>query len=916
MYINLMIDLIYILYFVDAKHEDCQPSGIVENISALPRMKIKPHTFSRGSSMMVAAKLLLFLTSVIHHGSSQLTCPSECDCDFTYHVTVNCSSRGLSALPPDTPVNVSTLILRGNHLSGLDGLTRFHQLQVLDASHNVITNMNNDFSSMPNLLKLNLQGNKLTVSPNLQNSVIGWLDISGNDIQNLNVSQFTSNLTYLNISNNPLENGMEQINEYLTDLQVLDLSNISSMWTGNLSMENLSNLKEIYLRKNFLEECSDNVLSLNSSHLEIIDLSENNIIYLENCTFRQMPNLKELYLDGNNISDLSEKSFQSLPMLQVLSLNRNKIKQITSPVFQSMSSLQKLSLNNMPHLYYLSKTAFAGLRHLRELELSNNPHLSYISEELVSDMESLESLNLSHNNISILAKPMFSPLTNLHIDISGNFLVCDCHIHWINDLLRSNDTAITFNNPHNLTCMLNGSTASHLLMLEDNLKCPETSLQHDNSEVAVPVGSSARLHCPYQGDHPPIITWVTPRNVRLVFFNTHTLAQWNYPSISDVQQNGSFHGDHYWHDTEDYYPELSDYPDRMVILQDGSLFIDYVLRIDSGPFQCIVESPLNKSTFQILLRLDYQVLMEVKIFSLFVGLGCAASFFMLNLIYAFIAAAARKCISQRRREAIMQFLENFDQYKTNKLSSLRDNYNGQVARIRETYHNRMTKLRENYSTQMTRFREGASHIKEGTTHRVDIIKDKYQIKQRKLREYSSQQLHQLRDTYNTQLLKVREYGSLQLGKVHKKYKLKQKHMIKLLDTLNIDNCRTIIESECVRTDSMLFEPDDILCTPESQSISSDEYLTADSNNASNSASHENLQEADPDHLPDRHYRIGNGHVVIHNFVDEEDSQIGLSFVSSACSFEDVDQCHITIQPLSETDDKEEEDSQHLAQSSV
>ena len=125
-----MIDLIYILYFVDAKHEDCQPSGIVENISALPRMKIKPHTFSRGSSMMVAAKLLLFLTSVIHHGSSQPTCPSECNCDFTYHVTVNCSSRGLSALPPNIPVNVSTLILRGNHLSRLDGLTRFHQLQV------------------------------------------------------------------------------------------------------------------------------------------------------------------------------------------------------------------------------------------------------------------------------------------------------------------------------------------------------------------------------------------------------------------------------------------------------------------------------------------------------------------------------------------------------------------------------------------------------------------------------------------------------------------------------------------------------------------------------------------------------------------------------------------------------------------
>jgi hypothetical protein len=306
--------------------------------------------------------------------------------------------------------------------------------------------------------------------------------------------------------------------------------------------------------------------------------------------------------------------------------------------------------------------------------------------------------------------------------------------------------------------------------------------------------------------------------------------------------------------------------------------------------------------------------MEVKIFSLFVGLGCAASFFMLNLIYVFIAAAARKCISQRRREAIMQFLENFDQYKTNKLASLRENYNNQGARIRETYQNRMTKLRENYNTQMTRLREGASHIKEGTTHRVDIIRDKYQIKQRKLREYSSQQLHQLRDTYNTQLLKVRDYGSLQLGKIHKKYKLKQKHMIKLLDTLNIDNCRTVIESECTRTESMLFEAEDILCTPESRSLCSDEYVTASSNNSSNNASQENLQDSGPS---DANYeRDNDGNIILHESADRdsinEDPQDRLQMFP-ARSVENVDQSQVTIQIGA---DIEKEDDETIAQSMV
>lgn len=867
---------------------------------------------------MVSAKFLVLLAIYIHGGTSQETCPSGCNCDFTYPVIVNCSSRRLSSIPADIPENASVLLLKGNHLSDLGGLLPLQNLQVLDASDNDITNTDCDIGSMKNLLKLNLQGNKLKTSPNLQNSVLTWLDISGNNIEGLNASQFSlSNLTFLNVSHNPLSVVSDQLFEYLTDLQVLDISNTSSPWTGSLSLENLSSLREIYLRRNLFEQCSNDTLLLNSSHLEIIDLSDNKLIYLENCTFRQLPNLKQLYLDGNNISDLSEQSLQSLPMLQVLSLNGNKIATIHHPVFQSLSSLRTLSLSNMSLLFYLSKKTFAGLENLRVLELSNNPHLSYISEELVSNMRHLQSLNLSNNNISILAEPMFPPLTSpLNIDISGNNLVCDCHIHWISALLRVNETTITFTDPQNLTCTLNGSTVSHLLILEDSLPCPESSVQQDQFRVDTPLGSSTRIHCPYDGDHPPKITWITPRHVQLVYYNNHALAHWNYPSISDVQNNGSFHEDHYWHESNSYYPELAENPNRIVVLQDGSLYIDYVLRIDSGPYQCIVETPLNKSTLQILLRLDYQVFVDVKIFSLFVGLGCAASFFMLNLIYVFIAAAARKCISQRRREAIMQFLESFDQYKTNKLSSLRDNYNGQVTRIRETYNNRMTKLRENYNTQMTRLREGASHIKEGTTHRVDIIKDKYQIKQRKLREYSSQQLHQLRDAYNTQLLKVREYGSLQLGKVHKKYKLKQKHMIKLLDTMNIDNCRTVLESECVRTDSMLFETDDILCTPESRSISSDEYLTADSKNSSNNASIENLQDPDPS---ETQHNMENGHIVVHDF-DEEDSQIGFSLASSVFSIEDVNQCHFTIQHGAENEEGEEQEEQEsqdiVAQSSV
>lgn len=65
-------------------------------------------------------------------------------------------------------------------------------------------------------------------------------------------------------------------------------------------------------------------------------------------------------------------------------------------------------------------------------------------------------------------------------------------------------------------------------------------------------------------------------------------------------------------------------------------------------------------------------------------------------------------------------------------------------------------------------------------------------------------------------------------------------MIKLLDTMNIDNCRIVFESECVRIDFMLFEIDDIFCIFESRLISLDEYFIVDLKNSLNNVSIENL----------------------------------------------------------------------------
>lgn len=46
-----------------------------------------------------------------------------------------------------------------------------------------------------------------------------------------------------------------------------------------------------------------------------------------------------------------------------------------------------------------------------------------------------------------------------------------------------------------------------------------------------------------------------------------------------------------------------------------------------------------------------------------------------------------------------------------------------------------------------------------------------------------------------------------MTKLREQYKLQQQHLLKLLELLDIGNCVTVIEAECVRTESTIFDAD-------------------------------------------------------------------------------------------------------------
>jgi len=67
------------------------------------------------------------------------------------------------------------------------------------------------------------------------------------------------------------------------------------------------------------------------------------------------------------------------------------------------------------------------------------------------------------------------------------------------------------------------------------------------------------------------------------------------------------------------------------------------------------------------------------------------------------------------------------------------------------------------------------------------------------------------------MLKIRDYGVAQTARLREQYKAQQLHVLKLLELLDVGHCAAVIEAECMRTESMIFDAD-IAFDFESQSI--------------------------------------------------------------------------------------------------
>ncbi|XP_067824048.1 oligodendrocyte-myelin glycoprotein [Heptranchias perlo] len=204
--------------------------------------------------------------------STTATCPSECSCTQNDRF-VNCSGRGLTALPESIQVNVISLNISHNSIKDLDNsLTRFINMRILDISSNQLSNMPTHLPVA--LWEIHAASNSIKI-------------LVKNDI----ATQW--NLKKLDVSNNMIERTFF-VKNTLTRLNFLNFS-------GNRFSTVPTNMP---------------------NNLNTLDLSHNNLFQILPGTFPQA-GLSKLYLNNNDFKFIPNGTFNELTGLQLMTLNTN-----------------------------------------------------------------------------------------------------------------------------------------------------------------------------------------------------------------------------------------------------------------------------------------------------------------------------------------------------------------------------------------------------------------------------------------------------------------------------------------------------------------------------------------------------------------------------------------------------------------
>ncbi|XP_070545787.1 leucine-rich repeat-containing G-protein coupled receptor 5-like [Ptychodera flava] len=414
------------------------------------------------------------------HGEISLDdgCPIQFDCscnsgsDRSWSVTVDCSGKNLTHVPPGIGPNTTMLDLSANNISFLPARAFEHlpHLMELRLADNKLSDLPaSAFQGLHRLKILKLQINRMTTVPadalqDLPNLVNLHLD--ANDLRDVPAHSFQGlhSLRHLWLESNFLtEVPVEAINRCpsleaitlalnnitsipdnafvnLTRLMVLLLNDNQIGFMGDSALNGLERLRDLLLHNNLISEFPVAISVL--GNLEELDLERNRIPYIRDHAFAGNPELMTLKLLGNKIQTVGKYAFSNMPRLEklvlsaasdliefpdltgsynieTLHLDRGSLHSVPDNLCQLLPKLKSLDLhsNKIPAIPDLSEC-----HQLRIINLGGNNVVSLEGGPL-KDLNKLRDLTLNNNDLKYLPKDAFEGLNQLqYLDLKGNYI--------------------------------------------------------------------------------------------------------------------------------------------------------------------------------------------------------------------------------------------------------------------------------------------------------------------------------------------------------------------------------------------------------------------------------------------------------------------------------------------------------------
>ncbi|KAL0869584.1 hypothetical protein ABMA27_005846 [Loxostege sticticalis] len=307
-------------------------------------------------------------------------------------------------------------------ISNDEGGPFFHlnRLEVLDLSQNSLTDIDIfSFENYPNKMK------KLSLAYNAIDKILG--DVFG---------ELTS-LVELDLSHNLISDLTEEPFSNMTKLEVLKL-NDNRIKNLNGAVNNLQNLKHLFLKGNHIQNIDDQSLKI-IYDLETFDISWNQLDSLTSVVFSRHWNhfasnsVCKIKLSGNHITSVPNatskeilerftrsirKNFNPVDVLTELDLSKNEISNIEYNAFQSLVKLSSLDLSCNKLVGFVVNPH--DLEHLKYLNLSTNYITNLYFESFLS-MSNLQNLDLSHNYLDVIPDKTFMNNYNLkYVNMTHN----------------------------------------------------------------------------------------------------------------------------------------------------------------------------------------------------------------------------------------------------------------------------------------------------------------------------------------------------------------------------------------------------------------------------------------------------------------------------------------------------------------